>query len=474
MNNNSFNINHYDDKPIINELGFREYDARWIYPKQINLSGIKKIGYGLGQLMIEENIKKEIVIGHDYRSYSEEVKNALISGLLSYGITVFDIGLTISPGAYFAQYDLNCKSVAMVTASHNENGWTGFKMGVNRPLTFGPDLMNKLKEICLNDLNPKKNHGEYKFIEGMNAKYINDITNKNNIKRKLKAVVACGNGTSSIFSPEILEKIGIEVIKIHCDLDYSFPNYNPNPEDLKMLKNLSEEVIRNNADIGFAFDGDGDRVGLITNAGDMIFPDKQMMLFSEDILNNKKGSIVFDVKCSNHLINLISKNGGTPIMAPTGHFHIKKAIKKNSALLGGEMSGHIFFNDKWYGFDDGPYAAARAAEILAKSNKSISEIFSDFPESFSTPELNITVTDENKFEIIDRFMANSNIDGDKILIDGLRVNFNDGWGLLRASNTTPKLVLRFEGDTEDNLNQIKNLFENNFLKIFPDIKLDYH
>ena len=167
MNNNSFTINHYDDEPIINEFGFREYDARWIYPKQINLSGIKKIGCGLGQLMIEKNIKKEIVVGHDYRSYSEEVKNALISGLLSYGITVFDIGLTISPGAYFAQYDLDCKSVAMVTASHNENGWTGFKMGVNRPLTFGPDLMNRLKKICLNDLDTKKNNGEYKFIEGI-------------------------------------------------------------------------------------------------------------------------------------------------------------------------------------------------------------------------------------------------------------------------------------------------------------------
>ena len=224
--------------------------------------------------------------------------------------------------------------------------------------------------------------------------------------------------------------------------------------------------------IGFAFDGDGDRVGLITNAGEMIFPDKQMMLFSEDILKNQKGPIVFDVKCSNHLSNLILKNGGTPIMAPTGHFHIKKAIKKNNALLGGEMSGHIFFNDKWYGFDDGPYAAVRAAEILAKSNRSIAEIFGDFPESFSTPELNITVTDENKFEIIDRFMANSNIDGDKILIDGLRVNFNDGWGLLRASNTTPKLVLRFEGDTKESMNRIQNEFIAELSRICPEIDIN--
>ena len=285
-------------------------------------------------------------------------------------------------------------------------------------------------------------------------------------------VIDSGNGAAGFVAPELFKRMGCDVIELYSEVDGNFPNHHPDPGKLENLEDIISKVKDKNADIGFAFDGDGDRVGLITNAGDMIFPDKQMMLFSEDILNNKKGSIVFDVKCSNHLSNLISKNGGTPIMAPTGHFHIKKAIKKNSALLGGEMSGHIFFNDKWYGFDDGPYAAVRAAEILAKSNKSISEIFRDFPESFSTPELNITATDENKFEIIDRFMANSNIDGDKILIDGLRVNFNDGWGLLRASNTTPKLVLRFEGDTEESMNRIQNEFISELSRICPEIDIN--
>ena len=204
----------------------------------------------------------------------------------------------------------------------------------------------------------------------------------------------------------------------------------------------------------------------------MIFPDKQMMLFSEDILNTKKGGIVFDVKCSNHLENLIVENGGTPIMSPTGHFHIKKAIKKNNALLGGEMSGHIFFNDKWYGFDDGPYAAVRAAEILAKSDRSISDIFNKYPDSFSTPELNISVTDENKFKIIERFISECELDGEKITIDGLRVNYKNGWGLLRASNTTPKLVLRFEGDSIDDMRNIQDKFMSELSRICPEIDIN--
>ena len=407
MNNNSFNINHYDDEPIINELGFREYDARWIYPKQINLSGIKKIGYGLGQLMIEENIKKEIVIGHDYRSYSEEVKNALISGLLSYGITVFDIGLTISPGAYFAQYDLNCKSVAMVTASHNENGWTGFKMGVNRPLTFGPDLMNKLKEICLNDLDTKKNKGEYKFIEGINAKYINDITNKNKIKRKLKAVVACGNGTSSIFSPEILEKIGIEVIKIHCDLDYSFPNYNPNPEDLKMLKHLSQEVIRNNADIGFAFDGDGDRCGYVDDNGNEIFSDIMGLLLARNFSEKYKSSkFVVDVKSTGLFDSdkILKSNDASVHYWKTGHSYIKQKTSEISALAGFERSGHYFFNEPiGRGYDDACLSAVEVCKLLDENpGSSISDLIKNLPDTFNSPTMSPECPDNVKYEVIEK------------------------------------------------------------------------
>ena len=487
MNNNSFSINHYDDEPIINEFGFREYDARWIYPKQINLSGIKKIGYGLGQLMIEENIKKEIVIGHDYRSYSEEVKNALISGLLSYGINVFDIGLTISPGAYFAQYDLDCKSVAMVTASHNENGWTGFKMGVNRPLTFGPDLMNRLKKICLNDLDTKKNNGEYKFIEGINAKYINDITNKNKIKRKLKAVVACGNGTSSIFSPEILEKIGIEVIKIHCDLDYSFPNYNPNPEDLKMLKHLSEEVITNNADIGFAFDGDGDRCGYVDNNGNEIFSDIMGLLLARSFSKKYKSSkFVIDVK-STGLFNsdkILMSNNASVHYWKTGHSYIKQKTSEISALAGFERSGHYFFNEPiGRGYDDACLSAVEVCKLLDENpGSSISDLIKNLPHTFNSPTMSPECPDNLKYEVIDKVI---DIIEDKhknkikiadmeissiLTINGIRFTLEDGsWGLIRASSNKPNLVIVCESTTSYNVMKEIFYFIDNLLKQFKEV-----
>ncbi|MDA7695898.1 phosphomannomutase/phosphoglucomutase, partial [Gammaproteobacteria bacterium] len=272
-------------------------------------------------------------------------------------------------------------------------------------------------------------------------------------------------------SPEAKE-LGISVIELFSEVDGNFPNHHPDPGKLENLKDLITEVEKSNADVGLAFDGDGDRVGLVTNKGEVIFPDKLMMLFSKDILSRDKGKIVFDVKCSNQLENLITEQGGIPIMSPTGHFHIKKAIKKNNALLGGEMSGHIFFNDKWYGFDDGHYAAVRIAEILTNSDKNISDLINEFPQSFSTPELNITVTDETKFSVIEDFEKNCNLDGEKITIDGLRVNFKNGWGLIRASNTTPKLVLRFEGDSLKEMNEIKDLFLSELSRICPDIVIN--
>jgi len=314
--------------------------------------------------------------------------------------------------------------------------------------------------------------GEISFTN-IKENYINEvIENIQHDISKLKVVVDSGNGAAGYVAPKLFKKLGCDVIELFSEVDGNFPNHHPDPGKIENLKDIILAVKENSADIGFAFDGDGDRVGLIINKGEMIFPDKQMMLFSEDILNTKKGGIVFDVKCSNHLENLIVENGGTPIMSPTGHFHIKKAIKKNNALLGGEMSGHIFFNDKWYGFDDGPYAAVRAAEILAKSDRSISDIFNKYPDSFSTPELNISVTDENKFKIIERFISECELDGEKITIDGLRVNYKNGWGLLRASNTTPKLVLRFEGDSIDDMRNIQDKFMSELSRICPEIDIN--
>ena len=453
---------------MISESIFRENDIRGTYPEELNESVIKEIAKGIAKKCFQEDITS-IVVARDGRLSGESLLTTFCNAIAQYGIDVNNIGLATSPMLYFAAKKENSKSGIMITGSHNPKNYNGIKMVINDNSVSGSEILNLIKnDETLND----SSVGQITYSD-IKEIYISEILkNIDTDISELRVVIDCGNGAAGFVAPELFKRMGCDVIELYSEVDGNFPNHHPDPGKLENLEDIISKVKDKNADIGFAFDGDGDRVGLISNAGDMIFPDKQMMLFSEDILNNKKGSIVFDVKCSNHLSNLISKNGGTPIMAPTGHFHIKKAIKKNSALLGGEMSGHIFFNDKWYGFDDGPYAAARAAEILAKSNKSISEIFSDFPESFSTPELNITVTDENKFEIIDRFMANSNIDGDKILIDGLRVNFNDGWGLLRASNTTPKLVLRFEGDTKESMNRIQNEFISELSRICPEIDIN--
>jgi phosphomannomutase/phosphoglucomutase len=453
---------------MISESIFRENDIRGTYPEELNESVIKEIAKGIAKKCFQEDITS-IVVARDGRLSGESLLTTFCIAIAQYGIDVNNIGLATSPMLYFAAKKENSKSGIMITGSHNPKNYNGIKMVINDNSVSGSEILSLIKnDETLND----SSVGQITYSD-IKEIYISEILkNIDTDISELRVVIDCGNGAAGFVAPELFKRMGCDVIELYSEVDGNFPNHHPDPGKLENLEDIISKVKDKNADIGFAFDGDGDRVGLITNAGDMIFPDKQMMLFSEDILNKKKGSIVFDVKCSNHLSNLISKNGGTPIMAPTGHFHIKKAIKKNSALLGGEMSGHIFFNDKWYGFDDGPYAAARAAEILAKSNKSISEIFSDFQESFSTPELNITVTDENKFEIIDRFMANSNIDGDKILIDGLRVNFNDGWGLLRASNTTPKLVLRFEGDTKESMNRIQNEFISELSRICPEIDIN--
>ena len=275
------------------------------------------------------------------------------------------------------------------------------------------------------------------------------------INNKVKVVIDCGNGAAGCIAPDLFKSMGCEVIELFSEVDGNFPNHHPDPGKIENLNDLISQVKESDADLGIAFDGDGDRVGLVTNEGKVIYPDKIMMILSKDILSSKKGSIIFDVKCSNLLPDIISSHGGKPIMSPTGHFHIKNAIKRHNPLLAGEMSGHIFFNDKWYGFDDGHYSGARIIEIVSKENRKISEIENELPLLYSTPELNIDVTDETKFKIIEDFSKECKLDGEKITIDGLRINFKNGWGLLRASNTTPKLVLRFEGNSVDDLNQNK-------------------
>ena len=445
---------------------FREYDIRGIYPKEINENVIEQIAKAISIKCLKNNIS-EICIGRDGRLSGESLLNSLSESLSGFGINVINIGLVSTPLLYFAAKKNKHKSGIMITGSHNPKNYNGVKLVINDNPVSGSEIYKLIDKDRPNT--KKKGTIVYKDIK---KEYIKEVNENIDINTKLKIVIDCGNGAAGCIAPDLFKSLGCEVIELFSEVDGNFPNHHPDPGKIENLSDLIFKVKESNADLGIAFDGDGDRVGLVTNEGGVIFPDKIMMILSKDILSSKKGSIIFDVKCSNLLSDIISKHGGEPIMSPTGHFHIKNAIKKHKPLLAGEMSGHIFFNDKWYGFDDGHYSGARIIEIVSKENRKISEIENELPLLYSTPELNINVTDDTKFKIIEDFSKECTLNGEKITIDGLRINFKNGWGLLRASNTTPKLVLRFEGNSVDDLNQIKSNFLNELSRICPDIDIN--
>ena len=449
----------------INPFGFREYDARWLYPKDINKEGIKDVGKGLGsQIISKTNKSPRVIVGHDYRSYSEEIKNKLIEGLVDTGCNVEDIGLVLSPTTYYAQFELNADAVAMITASHNENGWTGIKMGIEKGLTHSPEEMNELKEIVL----AKKfirGKGSYKKIEKFKEKYINSLIKKK-INKKLKVIVACGNGTAGIFAPQILKKIGCEVIELDCNLDYTFPKYNPNPEDLKMLKEISNSVKKNKADIGFGFDGDGDRIGVIDDKGNEIFSDKIGLLIARNLAPNyKKQKFIVDVKSTGLFENdkILIKNECKTIYWKTGHSHIKRKVNEIKALAGFEKSGHFFFNKPiGFGYDDAINSAIQVCHLLNNKNKKISEILKELPTTYQTPTMAPFCKDEEKYKVVaslvnkvkDLKTNNIKIDSQKIVniltVNGVRFSLEDGsWGLIRASSNKPSLVVVTESSTSD-------------------------
>ena len=452
----------------ITESIFREYDIRGVYPNEINEEIVSKIATAISVKCHQEEIT-EIYVGRDGRLSGKDLLDALSKGLSECGINVINIDLVSTPLLYYAAKKSNSKSGVMVTGSHNPKNYNGIKLVINDKPVSGKEILDLIK----NNTNISATAGTI-ISKDIKKEYILEVTKNIEINKdkKIKVVIDCGNGAAGCIAPELFKSLGCEVIELYSEVDGNFPNHHPDPGKTENLKDLIQEIKKSNADLGLAFDGDGDRVGLVTNTGEIIFPDKILMMFSQDILSSQKGSIIFDVKCSNALPKIIKDLGGNPIMSPTGHFHIKNGIKKHNPLLAGEMSGHIFFNDKWYGFDDGHYSGARIIELIWKRNESISKINEKLPKSFSTPELNINVTDETKFKIIEDFSSQCSLEGEKITIDGLRINFDDGWGLLRASNTTPKLVLRFEGDSMDSLNKIKNNFLNELSRICPDIDIN--
>ncbi len=451
----------------IDPYGFREYDARWLYEKDINDLGITDLGKGLGTQIIK-NTKKtnpRVIVGHDYRSYSEKIKTALKNGLISTGCFVEDIGLALSPMVYFAQFDLNADAVAMITASHNENGWTGVKMGIQKGLTHAPDEMKELKDITINR-KFIKGDGNEKKIDNFIEIYKKNLIGTNKIK-KIKAVVACGNGTAGIFAPEILRGIGCEVIELDCNLDWTFPKYNPNPEDLAMLHEISKIVKKNNADIGFGFDGDGDRVGVIDNEGNEIFSDKIGLLIARNLSSSYKNStFVVDVKSTGLFTNdeLLKKNGCKTIYWKTGHSHIKRKVNHEKALAGFEKSGHFFFNQPiGYGYDDGINSAIQVCNLLNSQNRKMSEILKEIPITYQSPTMAPFCKDDEKYKVVEEVIKEiEKIKKDKIKIDnqeiqevltinGIRFTFNDGsWGLIRASSNKPSLVIVTESPTSEN------------------------
>ena len=455
---------------MIDESIFREYDIRGIVPSQINEHSIKLISRAIAQKCNDENID-ELALGRDGRLSGERILNLLSKELQSNGIDIVNIGIVTSPLLYFAAKKLPSKSGIMITGSHNPKNYNGFKIVINDVPISGLEILGLLSDKPINETNI----GKEVYNKDVKDEYIQEVLSHSSKQpKKIKVVLDCGNGSAGEIAPKLIRSLGYEVIELFCEIDGNFPNHHPDPGKVENLQDLVQAVQENSADVGIAFDGDGDRLGVVTEKGEIIFPDQLMMIFTKDVLKNFPGKeIVFDVKCTNLLSNIIKESGGIPVMSPTGHFHIKNTLKETNAPLAGEMSGHIFFNDKWHGFDDGHYSAFRLLEIMHDLNIPLSSILGQLPKAFSTPELNINIEEEKKFEIVKNFVDKAQFEGgSKVTIDGLRVDFDDGWGLIRASNTTPKLVLRFEAKTSSRLKEIKNMFLDQLKLIDETIQID--
>jgi phosphomannomutase/phosphoglucomutase len=459
----------FETSALVKPSGFREYDARWWFghpasakEPELNLMGVQALGMGLGTLIRRLGVGPDIVTGHDFRSYSMAIKLSLVSGLLAAGARVRDVGLALSPMAYFAQFALDAPSVAMVTASHNENGWTGVKMGAQRPLTFGPEEMSALKDIVLAGDFDLSGGGSYEFVADFRKTYLDDLVAGKKLKRRLKVVAACGNGTAGAFAPEVLERIGCEVIPLDTELDHSFPRYNPNPEDMEMLHAIRDHVLETGADVGLGFDGDGDRCGVVDNEGNEIFADKVGVMLARDISAlHPKSQFVVDVK-STGLFNtdpVLSRNGAATDYWKTGHSYIKRRVAELGAIAGFEKSGHFFFNPPiGRGYDDGLLTAIAVCEMLDRNpGKTMADLYRDLPLTYGTPTMSPHCEDEVKYGVVDKVTAafgRMRADGQKlagqriadlVTVNGVRVVAEDGtWGLVRASSNKPELVVVVE------------------------------
>ena len=485
----SLDINTYEfeSAPMVKPTGFREYDARWLFEKEINLMGVQALGLGLGTLLHEMGVKPELATGHDFRSYSASIKYALVTGLMAAGVKVKDIGLALSPMAYFAQFALDTPAVAMITASHNDNGWTGVKMGAQRPVTFGPDEMGRLRDIVLNGKFRYADGGGYQFVENFPEIYLSDLADRPKIKRKLKVVAACGNGTAGAFAPKLLERLGVEVIPMDVDLDWNFPKYNPNPEDMEMLHAMAAKVKETGADVALGFDGDGDRCGVVDNNGEEIFADKIGVMLARDLGKLYPNStFVVDVKSTGLYAtdSELLATGAKTDYWKTGHSYIKRRVTDLKALAGFEKSGHFFFNAPvGRGYDDGLLTGVHVLEMLDRNpGKSMNELKNALPKTWSSPTMSPHCADETKYGIVDAVVKHfeaAKAKGDKVAgqairdlvtVNGVRVTVEDGsWGLVRASSNKPELVVVVESPVSEQ--RMRDMFEamDGVLRTHPEV-----
>ncbi len=473
------NTPDYEILPLVKPTGFREYDARWLHfgedaqgcpVSEINLPGVRLLGLGLGTLLHEMGVRPAVVVGHDYRSYSQSIKQALISGLLAAGCEVHDIGLALSPTAYFAQFHLDVPAVAMVTASHNDNGWTGVKMGANAPLTFGPEEMGRLRDIVLDGRARLRGGGRLVVQPGVRQAYIDDLVRRGGrLRRKLKVVCACGNGTAGMFAPDVLRAMGAEVVELHCRPDHSFPHYNPNPEAMQMLRDMARAVKEHEADVALGFDGDGDRCGVVDNEGKEIFADKIGVMIARDLARKHPGArLVADVKSTGLFASdpVLRELGAQTDYYKTGHSYIKRRTTELGALAGFEKSGHFFFRPPLgLGYDDGIVSAIAVLHMLdAAPDKSMAELYRDLPETFATETLKAHCADEEKYRVVEEITAHyqgltaagERIGEQRIMdvntVNGVRFTLEDGtWGLVRASSNMPELVVVCESPVSEQM-----------------------
>jgi phosphomannomutase/phosphoglucomutase len=447
----------------VNATIFREYDIRGIADSDLTDDIVETFGKAYGTYINGGNI----IIGRDNRLSSIRIRNALVKGLLSTGCTITDIGLTITPAYYFTITEYQADGGLMVTASHNPSEYNGFKVNKGNQTIYGDEIQMLRKIVELG-----------KFLKGRGTivekdtkeKYIQEVVSKIKLKKKFKVVVDCGNGTASLFAPKILEKFGCKIIPLYCESDGRFPNHLPDPVKLEYAKDLITLVKKEKADLGFGFDGDGDRLGAVDEKGNMVWGDMLLILFFRELLEKHPGAkCIIEVKCSQSLVDDVKTHGGIPIIYKTGHSLIKAKMAEEHALLTGEMSGHMFFKDEYYGYDDALYAAGRLLRILSLTDKKFSELFSDVSVYYATPEMRPYCPDDKKFEIVKKIVSFFKKNYEVIDVDGARVVFKDGWGLIRSSNTQPALIVRCEGKTPEARDRIKKvLFDK--LSEFPEIK----